>query len=120
MIEQFFSRDTITATRWKNGGGVTREVAKSPSQAPFWRVSIANVDQEGPFSSFEGLDRILTVIEGKGMVLRTYERGSGSRSPQSSALFWNRGDRWVVAQWANSGLQLNFRWVKTCCRCICY
>ena len=69
MIEQFFSRDTITATRWKNGGGVTREVAKSPSQAPFWRVSIANVDQEGPFSSFVDLDRILTVIEGKGMVL---------------------------------------------------
>ena len=52
MIEQFFSRDTITASPWKNGGGVTREVAKSPSQAPFWRLSIANVDQEGPFSSF--------------------------------------------------------------------
>ena len=72
MIEQFFSRDTITTLPWKNGGGVTREVAKSHSQAPFWRLSIANVDQEGPFSSFEGLDRILTVIEGKGMVLARY------------------------------------------------
>ena len=69
MIEQFFSRDTITESPWKNGGGVTREVAKSPSQAPFWRLSIATVDQEGPFSSFVNLDRILTVIEGKGMVL---------------------------------------------------
>jgi len=61
-IEQFFSRDTITTLPWKNGGGVTREVAKSHSRAPFWRLSIANVDQEGLFSSFEGLDRILTVI----------------------------------------------------------
>ena len=68
-IEQFFSHDTITTLPWKNGGGVTREVAKSHSRAPFWRLSIANVDQEGLFSSFKGLDRILTVIEGKGMVL---------------------------------------------------
>ena len=72
MIEQFFSRDTITTLPRKNGGGVTREVAKSHSRAPFWRLSIANVDQEGLFSSFEGLDRILTVIEGKGMVLARY------------------------------------------------
>jgi len=71
-IEQFFSHDTITTLPWKNGGGVTREVAKSHSRAPFWRLSIANVDQEGLFSSFEGLDRILTVIEGKGMVLARY------------------------------------------------
>ena len=47
-------------------------MAKSHSQAPFWRLSIANVDQEGPFSLFEGLDRILTVIEGKGIVLARY------------------------------------------------
>ena len=72
MIEQFFSRDTITSLPWKNGGGVTREVAKSHSHASFWRLSIANVDQEGPFSSFEVFDRILTVIEGKGMVLARY------------------------------------------------
>jgi hypothetical protein len=31
--------------------------------------SIANVDIEGPFSAFEGLERILTGIDGKGMIL---------------------------------------------------
>ena len=36
-----------------------------------WRLSIAEVDEDGPFSLFEGMARILTVIEGKGMVLES-------------------------------------------------
>jgi|TARA_B110000090_G_scaffold203463_1_gene248084 environmental stress-induced protein Ves len=69
MIDQFFSRDTIPATPWKNGGGVTREILRSPEGMPYRRFSIADVDREGPFSKFEGLQRILTVIKGQGMVL---------------------------------------------------
>lgn len=69
MINQFFNRDTIKATPWKNGGGVTREIAKSLPLNPFWRLSIANVDNEGPFSIFDGLERVLTVIDGQGMRL---------------------------------------------------
>jgi uncharacterized protein len=36
-----------------------------------WRLSIAEVDEDGPFSLFEGMARILTVIEGNGMVLES-------------------------------------------------
>ena len=60
---------------WKNGLGVTREIAIDPpgasmSDAGFrWRLSIATVDQSGPFSSFPGIDRTIMVIEGKGMEL---------------------------------------------------
>ena len=36
-----------------------------------WRLSIAEVDEDGPFSLFEGMARILTVIDGKGMVLES-------------------------------------------------
>ncbi|MFB6991992.1 HutD family protein [Streptomyces sp. NPDC056230] len=62
-----------TATPWKNGGGVTREIAASPEGAPLdafdWRVSLADVSRDGPFSSFPGVDRTLTVVEGAGMDL---------------------------------------------------
>lgn len=60
---------------WKNGLGVTREIAIDPpgasmSDAGFrWRLSIATVDQSGPFSSFPGIDRTIMVIDGKGMEL---------------------------------------------------
>lgn len=58
---------------WKNGGGVTREVAIWPPTAALnafdWRISIADVAQGGPFSTFPGVDRVLTVIEGSGLEL---------------------------------------------------
>ena len=62
-----------TASPWKNGGGVTREVAAWPEGSDLggfhWRVSLADVAQGGPFSSFPGVDRIITVVRGAGMLL---------------------------------------------------
>jgi environmental stress-induced protein Ves len=56
------------ATPWKNGGGVTYEIAAFPPEAGLdafdWRISMATVAQAGSFSTFEGVDRILTVIAG--------------------------------------------------------
>jgi environmental stress-induced protein Ves len=53
---------------WKNGGGTTREIAVFPPGAGMndfaWRLSMAKVDQPGPFSAFAGVDRTLAVIEG--------------------------------------------------------
>lgn len=61
------------ALPWKNGGGVTREVAAYPEGAGLagfhWRVSLADVAQGGPFSVFPGVDRVITVVRGAGMVL---------------------------------------------------
>jgi uncharacterized protein len=63
----------LVAAPWKNGGGVTREVAAFPSNAGLndfvWRVSIADVAQAGPFSRFEGVNRTLVLLSGAGMVL---------------------------------------------------
>ena len=53
---------------WKNGGGVTREIAGDPGH---WRLSLAEVTAEGPFSLFPGQMRILTVVHGSGMELHT-------------------------------------------------
>lgn len=61
------------ATPWLNGGGITREVAGHPAGAGLadfhWRVSLADVGEGGPFSRFEGVDRVITVVEGAGMAL---------------------------------------------------
>ena len=58
---------------WKNGGGVTTEIAVSPPGAGLndfdWRVSMARVEGSGPFSQFAGIDRTLAVLEGEGIVL---------------------------------------------------
>ncbi|MGW6574402.1 HutD/Ves family protein [Streptomyces sp. NPDC054945] len=62
-----------TATVWKNGGGVTREIAAWPQGAGMddfgWRVSLAEVGADGPFSAFPGIARTLTLAEGAGMDL---------------------------------------------------
>ncbi|MEV7562556.1 HutD family protein [Streptomyces sp. NPDC048331] len=62
-----------TATVWKNGGGVTREIAAWPEGAGMddfgWRVSLAEVGADGPFSAFPGVARTLTLAEGAGMDL---------------------------------------------------
>ncbi|CAI3804637.1 HutD/Ves family protein [Pseudarthrobacter sp. MM222] len=75
---------TLKAHPWRNGGGVTREVASGYSpgaeasttpagtaQDPDWdwRVSIAEVSKAGAFSAFPGMDRVLTVLEGELLLL---------------------------------------------------
>lgn len=61
-------RDDLTAQPWKNGGGRTWEIAAYPEGAGFdafgWRVSMAEVAADGPFSAFAGIDRTLSVLSG--------------------------------------------------------
>ncbi|WP_343298824.1 HutD family protein [Streptomyces sp. SID1034] len=63
----------LRAVPWRNGGGVTRNILAHPEGAGtadfVWRVSLADVGADGPFSGFPGVDRILTVVEGAGMDL---------------------------------------------------
>ncbi|WP_290687994.1 MULTISPECIES: HutD family protein [unclassified Haematobacter] len=55
---------------WKNGGGLTREIARAPETGEFdWRLSMATVAEDGAFSTFPGVDRTLTVLTGAGIVL---------------------------------------------------
>jgi environmental stress-induced protein Ves len=65
------------AVPWKNGGGITREVAVWPPGAGFdtfdWRVSIAEVREAGPFSTFDGIDRTMAILVGR-LTLRFADR----------------------------------------------
>src|ERR1700753_1926912 len=58
---------------WRNGGGVTYEVAASPADRGLtdfdWRISIAEVQAGGPFSAFAGIDRTIILIDGEWMAL---------------------------------------------------
>jgi environmental stress-induced protein Ves len=70
---QFFDAQTIPAQSWKNGGGKTQEIISYPASSDWsnfiWRVSIAQIEKSGPFSVFEGIDRIICLLKGDGVVL---------------------------------------------------
>jgi uncharacterized protein len=56
----------LAASPWKNGGGITREVAVCENA---WRASIADIDRDGPFSRFPGIDRVLVLLDGAQLML---------------------------------------------------
>ena len=68
MIQLLPAKDR-KASPWKNGGGRTFEIAAHPPGADFetfdWRISLAEIEKDGPFSRFDGVDRILSLIEGR-------------------------------------------------------
>ncbi len=70
-----FDVDDLPATPWKNGGGVTREIVCQPQGAGMndfdWRVSIAHIASDGPFSAFPGVDRVITLLSGGGVHLQS-------------------------------------------------
>jgi uncharacterized protein len=73
-VERFSVRD-IPATPWKNGGGTTQEIAAFPPGSNLdgflWRVSIATIAADGPFSAFKGIDRSIMLLDGAGVRLRS-------------------------------------------------
>ena len=71
---QFFT------TPWKNGKGVTTELAISEGGTidEFdWRLSIATVSENGAFSDFTGVERNLFLIAGNGIELHHELNGIG-------------------------------------------
>ena len=73
MPIHLFERAQLRASPWKNGGGVTREIACHPPHADMqnfdWRISIAHIASDGDFSVFAGVDRVITLLEGGGVQL---------------------------------------------------
>ncbi len=60
---------TYRRARWKNDGGWTTEIARSGEEDFRWRISIAEIESDGPFSSFPGIERDLLLLEGNGIEL---------------------------------------------------
>ena len=86
---------------WKNGGGETMELAVFPEGAGFddfdWRVSMARVASDGPFSVFLGIDRTLTLLDGAGLALRIDHADETVLRPQSKPVSFS-GDASTAAR----------------------
>jgi environmental stress-induced protein Ves len=58
---------------WKNGLGRTREIAVHPVGAGgddfLWRISVAEVDSDAPFSRLPGIDRQIVLLDGNGFTM---------------------------------------------------
>lgn len=76
---------------WKNGGGLTWEIAVHPPGADLaafaWRVSVAEIRQDGPFSAFPGVDRTLVLLRGEGMRLSGEGEPVEMRTPYEPVTF---------------------------------
>jgi environmental stress-induced protein Ves len=76
---------------WKNGGGHTTQIASHPADAGLpsfvWRVSVADVSQDGPFSPFAGIDRTLVLLTGAGMKLEGDSEPMELRAPYEPISF---------------------------------
>jgi len=74
---------------WRNGGGNTRELLTWPPDAGAadWllRVSVAQIDVDGPFSAWPGMDRWFAVISGNGVEM-ALPAGSAAVTSHSAPL----------------------------------
>jgi environmental stress-induced protein Ves len=60
---------SLKKTSWKNGGGVTTEIARSGGDHFSWRLSFAEITIDSSFSVYAGYDRALVVWKGNGIRL---------------------------------------------------
>lgn len=71
MTWQVLHLADVSPSPWRNGGGVTHELAAWPSAADWiWRISVAEVAAGGPFSRFDGVQRWFAVLGGQGVRLK--------------------------------------------------
>ncbi|MDF1749006.1 MAG: HutD family protein [Alphaproteobacteria bacterium] len=102
---KIFKAQDYKETPWKNGGGITREIVlKEDDDGFLWRLSIADVSTDGPFSSFPGRHRILTVVSGAGMCLKDRQTGAVIDAlPQKPIDF--RGDQVIDSELLGGPIQ---------------
>ncbi len=73
-VRHLTSEDVVLQP-WKNGRGVTRELAIWPPGSTLahgdfeWRISCSVIESPGPFSKFAGFDRVLVITRGTGLSL---------------------------------------------------
>ncbi|MGL5665447.1 MAG: HutD/Ves family protein [Shewanella sp.] len=70
---QIIRYEKCESSLWKNGGGSTKQLLIWPKGADLsnfdFRISIATISSDGPFSLFHGVDRQLCILEGEGVRL---------------------------------------------------
>lgn len=81
--------EEVMPQAWKNGGGRTRELLAWPHPQDWWlRISVADIEQDGPFSAYPGVDRWFGVLEGEGVEL-TWQQARRRLHPGHSLLHFD-------------------------------
>ena len=64
-------KETFREGRWRNGMGVSWDIASDPpgTEDFGWRFAIARIAGDVPFSIYPGIDRSFTLIDGEGLAL---------------------------------------------------
>jgi len=120
MAVQRFGFESLPAVPWKNGGGVTREIVCRPAGAAIgdfdWRVSIAAIVANGPFSAFPGIDRVITLLDGGGVRLRSRDGAIDHRLDTPLAPFAFAGELAIDAELLGDCRDLNVMTRRSACR----
>ena len=72
VLPVLLPRSDRTPLAWKNGGGVSFDIARGSGRGPDgfdWRIGIAAIDTAGAFSSYAGYARCLWLMSGAGLAL---------------------------------------------------
>lgn len=89
---RFIPASELHPQPWKNGGGVTRQLAIYPEHATqddfIWRVSAADLTQPGPFSTWCDVDRILVLTGGESLLLTRTETGQHQRLMRGERIYF--------------------------------
>ncbi|MBK9669686.1 HutD family protein [Thermomonas sp.] len=78
--------------RWKNDAGWTSEILKvhdgeeRDTNDWAWRLSIAEIESDAPFSAFPGVERVLVLLSGNGLRLRFDDGESHALRPPHDQL----------------------------------
>lgn len=84
--------------RWKNGLGWTREIIRVPDDDRWqWRLSIAEIERDSPFSAFPGIDRELVLLSGNGLRLRFDDGETNTLHPPHDRIRFD-GERDVTSE----------------------
>jgi uncharacterized protein len=75
-----FHASEMSVTKWKNGGGQTRELARYPRESGYddflWRASITDTESDRPFSHYPDVDHTIVLLDGAGLTLRSRNSGA--------------------------------------------
>lgn len=115
---EFFDIRKMPVSLWRNGAGETREICCFPPATRdfHWRASIATIASNGEFSSFPGVDRVITLLEGGEVTLdagQAFFHTLKHHQPYSFA-----GDLPVKALLSDGRMAMDFNIMtrRDCCR----
>lgn len=95
----------IAPQPWKNGTGLTRELAVMPPGAGMerfdWRISVAEITRDAPFSAFPGVDRCIVLLRGAGVHLGATDGGADHRLERPYEPLHFSGDAHLMARLIN-------------------